>query len=66
MTQRDLGSLTIWTIGHSTRTIEEFIALLAKNCIDLLADNIAAAWEKITDQIGRDKQVALYKASLGM
>lgn len=29
------------------------------------ADNIAAAWEKITDQIGRDKQVALYKASLG-
>jgi|SRR5690606_32700717 len=38
MTQRDLGSLTIWTIGHSTRTIEEFIALLAKNCIELLAD----------------------------
>jgi len=30
------------------------------------ADKIAAAWEKITDQIGRDKQVALYKASLGM
>ena len=30
------------------------------------ADAIAAAWEKITDQIGRDSQVALYKASLGM
>jgi multiple sugar transport system substrate-binding protein len=30
------------------------------------ADAIAAAWEKLTDQIGRDKQVALYKASLGM
>ncbi len=30
------------------------------------ADNIAAAWEKITDQIGRDKQIALYKASLGI
>ena len=30
------------------------------------ADKIAAAWEKITDGIGRDKQVALYKASLGM
>ena len=30
------------------------------------ADNIAAAWEKITDQIGRDKQIALYKASLGV
>jgi multiple sugar transport system substrate-binding protein len=25
-----------------------------------------AAWEKITDEIGRDKQIALYKASLGM
>ena len=30
------------------------------------ADAIAAAWEGITDQIGRDSQVALYKASLGM
>ena len=27
---------------------------------------IAAAWEKITDTIGRDKQIALYKASLGL
>jgi multiple sugar transport system substrate-binding protein len=30
------------------------------------ADAIAAAWEKITDQIGRDKQIELYKASLGV
>ncbi len=30
------------------------------------ADAIAAAWEKITDQIGRDDQIAVYKASLGM
>ncbi len=30
------------------------------------ADAIAAAWENITDQIGRDNQIALYKASLGM
>jgi multiple sugar transport system substrate-binding protein len=30
------------------------------------ADNIAAAWEKITDQIGREKQIELYKASLGL
>ncbi|MFA1672027.1 sugar ABC transporter substrate-binding protein [Rhizobium mongolense] len=29
------------------------------------ADAIAVAWEKITDQLGRDKQIALYKASLG-
>jgi len=30
------------------------------------ADAIAAAWEKLTDQIGRDSQIKLYKASLGM
>ncbi|MBL0372408.1 extracellular solute-binding protein [Rhizobium sp. KVB221] len=30
------------------------------------ADKIAAAWEKLTDQIGREKQIALYKASLGL
>ncbi|HET7714447.1 MAG TPA: extracellular solute-binding protein [Bauldia sp.] len=30
------------------------------------ADAIAAAWEKITDQIGRESQIKLYKASLGM
>lgn len=28
------------------------------------ADAIAAAWEKITDQIGREGQIAIYKASL--
>jgi len=30
------------------------------------ADQIAAAWEKLTDQIGRDSQIKLYKAALGM
>ncbi len=30
------------------------------------ADAIAAAWEKLTDQLGRDQQIKLYKASLGM
>ncbi|MCY3995587.1 MAG: extracellular solute-binding protein [Rhodobacter sp.] len=30
------------------------------------ADAIAATWENITDQIGRQQQIALYKASLGM
>lgn len=30
------------------------------------ADAIAAAWEKITDQIGREGQIKLYKASLGL
>jgi multiple sugar transport system substrate-binding protein len=30
------------------------------------ADAIAAAWERITDQIGREDQIRLYKASLGL
>ena len=30
------------------------------------ADKIAAAWEKLTDQLGRDRQIKLYKAALGM
>ena len=30
------------------------------------ANAIAAAWDKITDQIGRDSQVKLYRASLGL
>ncbi|WP_159585351.1 ABC transporter substrate-binding protein [Chelativorans xinjiangense] len=29
------------------------------------ADKIAEAWERITDQIGRESQIELYKASLG-
>ena len=29
------------------------------------ADAIAAAWDKITDQLGRDNQIKLYKSSLG-
>jgi uncharacterized protein (DUF488 family) len=30
--------IRIWTIGHSTRTIEEFLALLKQNQIEALAD----------------------------
>jgi uncharacterized protein (DUF488 family) len=30
--------MRIWTIGHSTRSIEEFISLLTRNGVELLAD----------------------------
>jgi multiple sugar transport system substrate-binding protein len=30
-----------------------------------IGDNISAAWENITDEIGRESQIALYQASLG-
>jgi len=32
------SSLTIWTVGHSTRTIEEFIDILRHNQIGILVD----------------------------
>jgi uncharacterized protein (DUF488 family) len=32
------AGLTIWTIGHSTRTLDEFLAMLASQRIELLAD----------------------------
>ena len=32
------ASVTIWTIGHSTRSIDDFISLLEENRIRLLAD----------------------------
>ena len=31
-------SLTVWTVGHSTRPIDEFLALLAAYQIELIAD----------------------------
>src|SRR5439155_2694307 len=34
--------MRIWTIGHSTRTIEEFVSLLEENEIKLLVD--VRAW----------------------
>jgi uncharacterized protein (DUF488 family) len=34
--------MRIWTIGHSTRTIDEFVSLLKENEINLLAD--VRAW----------------------
>lgn len=32
------GQLEIWTVGHSTRTIEDFLALLLQNRIEVLVD----------------------------
>jgi len=29
-------------------------------------DQVAADWEKITDELGRDQQLALYRASMGL
>lgn len=34
----DIDSLAIWTAGHSTRAIEEFIDILQANQIEILVD----------------------------
>jgi multiple sugar transport system substrate-binding protein len=51
---------------YSAAEDELALGIAEKKPAQEIADNIAAAWEEITDSIGRDSQIALYKASLGM
>ncbi len=37
-TEPDDGAVSIWTIGHSSRTLEQFLALLAAHRIEAIAD----------------------------
>ena len=30
------------------------------------ADNVAAAWEKLTDKLGRENQIKYYRISMGL
>lgn len=46
--------MRIWTIGHSTRTIDEFISLLTANDIKLLADVRAYPSSKRYPQFNKD------------
>lgn len=46
--------MRIWTIGHSTRTIDEFIALLKENEITLLADMRAFPGSKRYPQFNKE------------
>jgi uncharacterized protein (DUF488 family) len=46
--------MRIWTIGHSTRTIDEFISLLKENGIKLVADVRMFPGSKRYPQFGRE------------
>jgi len=46
--------MRIWTIGHSTRAIDEFISLLKENQIKLLADVRAFPGSKRYPQFNKD------------
>lgn len=49
--------MRIWTIGHSTRTIDEFISLLKENGIKLVADVRMFPGSKHYPQFGREALV---------
>lgn len=48
-------SLTIWTIGHSTRSIEEFLSTLAAYEIELVADVRRFPGSRRLPQFGSDQ-----------
>src|SRR5947207_4620969 len=54
--------MRIWTIGHSTRTIDEFISLLQENEIKLLADVRAWPGSKRYPQFNKDALAESLKA----
>jgi uncharacterized protein (DUF488 family) len=47
------ASTTIWTIGHSTRPIEEFLGLLAGSLIEVIADVRSFPGSRKYPQYGR-------------
>jgi uncharacterized protein (DUF488 family) len=49
---------TIWTIGHSTRSIEEFLGLLAESRIDVIADVRSFPGSRRNPQYGKEALAA--------
>src|SRR6266852_3454039 len=47
--------ITIWTVGHSTRSIEEFLSLLHENEIQVLADVRQFPGSRRYPQFGREQ-----------
>jgi uncharacterized protein (DUF488 family) len=57
---------TVWTIGHSTRSVDELIALLAQVPIDLLVDIRSMPRSRTNPQFNREAlQAALAAVGLG-
>ena len=59
---------TLWTIGHSTRPWDEFVALLRGESIACLADGTAAAPaidQAVMETIGMPRGPLAYVAQLG-
>jgi uncharacterized protein (DUF488 family) len=54
--------LRVWTIGHSTRTEPEFLALLAEHDIEAVADVRRYPGSRRLPQFGRDRLAAELRA----
>ncbi len=57
--RRSIDGITIWTIGHSTHPIEEFIEMLLEYKIDLLADVRTIPRSRHTPQSNKDELVTI-------
>jgi uncharacterized protein (DUF488 family) len=61
-----MGTGTIWTIGHSTRSIEAFLALLATHGLERLVDVRLIPYSRRNPQFNSDAlQASLTAAGLG-
>ena len=61
-----MDAVTIWTIGHSNRTLEQFLELLQSQRIQLLADaahhprtGFKADWHVGADFARQERRIAL-------
>jgi uncharacterized protein (DUF488 family) len=54
---------TLFTIGHSTRSIEEFLALLAEHKVELLADVRSIPGSRRVPQFGKEELRASLEAA---
>src|ERR1700722_19850472 len=55
---RGVAGATVWTIGHSTRELEEFLGLLGKFRIEALADVRSFPGSRRYPQYGKDALAA--------
>ena len=58
-----MGGATVWTIGHSTRTIGDFVALLRENGIEILADIRSVRGSRHNPQFGEEALAASLAAA---
>src|SRR4051812_11588665 len=57
------GPLTLWTVGHSTRSIEEFLAMLKSQRIEAVADVRRVPGSRRHPQFGQESLVASLAAA---